>query len=64
MGSTLDALMVTSQNRSSSAVFFWYRSVRLIDLRAVGGNGGHFSPEYFDSLLIPRFPDDLTTIRL
>ena len=40
-------------------VFHWYRSMRLIDLMAVGGSGGHFSPEYFDSLLIPRFPDDL-----
>ena len=29
----------------------------MIDLMAVGGSGGHFSPEYFDSLLIPRFPD-------
>jgi type I restriction enzyme S subunit len=40
-------------------IFHWYRSVRLIDLMAVGGSGGHFSPEYFDSLLIPRFPDAL-----
>src|ERR1700730_3470672 len=40
-------------------IFHWYRSVRLIDLMAVGGSGGHFSPEYFDSLLIPRLPDDL-----
>lgn len=37
-------------------IFHWYRSMRLIDLMAVGGSGGHFSPEYFDSLLIPRFP--------
>jgi type I restriction enzyme S subunit len=40
-------------------IFHWYRSMRLIDLMAVGGSGGHFSPEYFDSLLIPRFPDHL-----
>jgi hypothetical protein len=40
-------------------IFHWYRSMRLIDLMAVGGSGGHFSPEYFDSLLIPRFPDDV-----
>lgn len=40
-------------------IFHWYRSVRLIDLMAVGGSGGHFSPEYFDALLIPRFPDEL-----
>jgi len=38
-------------------IFHWYRSMRLIDLMAVGGSGGHFSPEYFDSLLIPRFPN-------
>jgi hypothetical protein len=37
-------------------VFHWYRNMRLIDLMAVGGSGGHFSPEYFDSLLIPNFP--------
>ena len=40
-------------------IFHWYRSVRLIDLMAVGGSGGHFSPEYFDSLLIPKFKDGL-----
>lgn len=40
-------------------IFHWYRRVRLIDLMAVGGSGGHFSPEYFDSLFIPRFPSDL-----
>ena len=40
-------------------IFHWYRSVGLIDLMAVGGSGGHFSPEYFDSLLIPQFPSDL-----
>lgn len=40
-------------------IFQWYRSTGLIDLMAVGGSGGHFSPDYFDSLLIPRFPDEL-----
>jgi hypothetical protein len=40
-------------------IFHWYRNMRLIDLMAVGGSGGHFSPEYFDSLLIPLFPDKL-----
>jgi hypothetical protein len=40
-------------------IFHWYRNMRLIDLMAVGGSGGHFSPEYFDSLLIPRFSDSL-----
>lgn len=38
-------------------IFNWYRSERLIDLMAVGGSGGHFSPEYFDFVLIPKFPD-------
>jgi hypothetical protein len=40
-------------------IFNWYRSQRLIDLMAVGGSGGHFSPEYFDFLLIPKFPESL-----
>lgn len=39
-------------------IFNWYRSMRLIDLMAVGGSGGHFSPEYFDYIRIPKFPDD------
>lgn len=42
-------------------VFDWYRSMGIIDLMAVGGNGGHFSPEYFPYLSIPKFPDDLQT---
>ena len=37
-------------------VFHWYRTVRLIDIMAVGGSGGHFSPEYFHYLRIPKFP--------
>jgi hypothetical protein len=40
-------------------IFHWYRDMGLIDLMAVGGSGGHFSPDYFDALLIPRFPDEL-----
>jgi hypothetical protein len=40
-------------------IFNWYRSQRLIDLMAVGGSGGHFSPDYFDFVLIPKFPDPL-----
>ncbi|NEW89579.1 hypothetical protein DU475_20240 [Rhodopseudomonas sp. WA056] len=40
-------------------IFHWYRNMRLIDLMAVGGSGGHFSPEYFDNLLIPNFPTEL-----
>jgi hypothetical protein len=39
-------------------IFNWYRSMRLIDLMAVGGSGGHFSPEYFDYIRIPQFPED------
>jgi|SRR5580704_10372902 hypothetical protein len=38
-------------------IFNWYRSVRLIDIMAVGGSGGHFSPEYFDYVRIPKFPE-------
>ena len=26
---------------------------------AVGGSGGHFSPEYFDYVLIPKFPNEV-----
>jgi type I restriction enzyme S subunit len=40
-------------------IFNWYRSQRLIDLMAVGGSGGHFSPNYFDFVRIPSFPEDL-----
>lgn len=39
-------------------IFNWYRSMGIIDLMAVGGNGGHFSPEYFPNLAIPKFPDE------
>jgi len=39
-------------------VFNWYRSMRLIDLMAVGGSGGHFSPEYFDYVRLPKFPEE------
>lgn len=38
-------------------IFDWYRKNGLIDLMAVGGSGGHFSPEYFESIKIPSFPD-------
>lgn len=40
-------------------VFNWYRCKRLIDLMAVGGSGGHFSPNYFDFVRIPNFPENL-----
>lgn len=39
-------------------VFNWYRTMRLIDIMAVGGSGGHFSPEYFDYVRIPKFPEE------
>jgi hypothetical protein len=53
-----------SDNDLTKSIFFrcifnWYRSERLIDLMAVGGSGGHFSPEYFDFVLIPNFPEEL-----
>ena len=35
----------------------WLDKRGIIDLLSVGGNGGHFSPEYFSSLPIPKFPD-------
>jgi len=38
-------------------VFDWYRATRLIDIMAVGGSGGHFSPEYFEYIRIPKFPE-------
>lgn len=40
-------------------IFDWYRKNGLIDLMAVGGSGGHFSPEYFESIKIPSFPDSI-----
>jgi hypothetical protein len=40
-------------------IFNWYRNQRLIDLMAVGGSGGHFSPNYFDFVRIPNFPEEL-----
>ncbi len=39
-------------------IFNWFRTMRLIDIMAVGGSGGHFSPEYFDYVHIPKFPAD------
>ena len=40
-------------------VFGWYRGEGLIDLMAVGGSGGHFSPAYFNWLKVPLFPEEL-----
>lgn len=37
----------------------WLDKRGIIDLLSVGGNGGHFSPEYFSYLSIPKFPDDV-----
>lgn len=39
-------------------IFNWYRTMRLIDIMAVGGSGGHFSPEYFNYVRIPKFSED------
>ncbi len=38
--------------------FDWLYKNGIIDLLAVGGAGGHFSPVYFDELQIPQFPED------
>lgn len=35
------------------------RDQGVVDWVGVGGSGGHMSPEYFDYLPIPRFPDDV-----
>lgn len=40
-------------------IFNWYRNKRLIDIMAVGGSGGHFSPEYFPYIRIPLFPEGI-----
>ena len=53
-----------SDGNLARSIFFrcilnWYRSQRLIDLMAVGGSGGHFSPDYFDFVLIPKFSEVL-----
>lgn len=40
-------------------IFDWYRNKHLIDLMAVGGSGGHFSPDYFDYIRIPKFPKSI-----
>lgn len=41
------------------SVFDWYRRMNLIDLMAVGGSGGHFSPEYFEYIKIPKFDESI-----
>ncbi len=40
-------------------IFEWYRNNGLVDLLAVGGSGGHFSPEYFELLALPVFPEGI-----
>ena len=35
----------------------WLYKNGVIDILAVGGSGGHFSPEYFECLKIPKFPE-------
>jgi hypothetical protein len=39
--------------------FAFLRDQGVIDWVGVGGSGGHMSPEYFDYLPIPCFPDDV-----
>jgi len=34
------------------------REYGVIDWAGVGGSGGHMSPDYFDYLPIPKFPED------
>jgi type I restriction enzyme S subunit len=36
----------------------YLRECGVVDWVGVGGSGGHMSPEYFDYLPFPRFPDD------
>lgn len=39
-------------------IFDWLYKIGLIDHLSVGGSGGHFSPEYFDILHLPKFPEE------
>jgi len=39
-------------------IFDWLYKSGVIDLLSVGGSGRHFSPEYFEMLPIPKFPED------
>jgi type I restriction enzyme S subunit len=50
-------------NNVPKSIFFrciydWLYKNQVIDLLAVGGSGGHFSPAYFEALPIPKFPSD------
>lgn len=52
-----------NDNNILRSVFFrcffnWLYKKGVIDLLAVGGSGGHFSPEYFETLPIPKFPEE------
>lgn len=40
-------------------ILAWYKRVGLFDYMVVGGSGGHLSPNYFDMILIPNFPEDI-----
>lgn len=37
----------------------YLREYGIVDWVGVGGSGGHMSPEYFDYLPFPKFPDDV-----
>jgi len=36
----------------------WYKRIGLFDYMVVGGSGGQLSPNYFDTIFIPGFPED------
>lgn len=40
-------------------ILAWYKRIGLFDYMVVGGSGGHLSPNYFDMILIPNFPEDI-----
>jgi type I restriction enzyme S subunit len=40
-------------------ILAWYKKTGIFDYMVVGGSGGHFSPSYFNKVLIPNFPDKL-----
>ena len=40
-------------------ILAWYKKIGLFDYMVVGGSGGHLSPNYFDMILIPNFPEDI-----
>ncbi|PIT84468.1 hypothetical protein COU37_02980 [Candidatus Micrarchaeota archaeon CG10_big_fil_rev_8_21_14_0_10_45_29] len=46
------------------SIFIWaflsyWKDIGVLDHIAVGGQGGHLAPEYFDYLTIPKFPSEI-----